>query len=72
MEFLADVWGTDKRFAKKIRERIVFVTHGEIYSKISIDAQGSISSSIVFELCSNQPECFCMPCMPLMRPINRS
>ena len=55
MEFLADVWGT----------------HGESCSKIIVDAQGSISSSIVFELCSNQPECFCMPCMPLMRSINR-
>ena len=72
MEFLADVWGTDQRFAKKIRERMLFVTHGESCSKISVDTQGSISSSIVFELCRNQPECFCMPCMPLMRPINRS
>ena len=56
MEFLADVWGTDQRFAKKIGERTLFVTHGESCSKISVDAQGSISSSIVLELCSNQEE----------------
>ena len=56
MEFLADVWGTDQRFAEKIGERTLFVTHGEICSKISIDAQGSISSSIELELCSNQEE----------------
>ena len=56
MEFLADVWWTDQRFAKKIGERTLFVTHGESCSKISVDAQGSISSSIVLELCSNQEE----------------
>ena len=56
MEFLADVWGTDQRFAEKIGERTLFVTHGESSSKISIDAQGSISSSTVLELCSNQEE----------------
>ena len=56
MEFLADVWGTHQCFAKKIGERTLFVTHGESCSKISVDAQGSISSSIVLELCSNQEE----------------
>ena len=56
MEFLADVWGTNQRFARKIGERTLFVTHGESCSKISVDAQGSISSSIVLELCSNQEE----------------
>ena len=56
MEFLADVWRTDQRFARKIGERTLFITHGESCSKISIDAQGSISSSIVLELCSNQEE----------------
>ena len=56
MEFLADVWGTDQRFAEKIGERTLFVTHGESCSKVSIDAQGSTSSSIVLELCSNQEE----------------
>ena len=56
MEFLADVWGTDQRFAKKIGERTLLVTHGESCSKISVDAQGSISSSIVLELRSNQEE----------------
>ena len=56
MEFLADVWGTDQRFARKIGERTLFVTYGESCSKISVDAQGSISSSIVLELCSNQEE----------------
>ena len=54
MEFLADVWGTHQCFAKKIGERTLFVTHGESCSKISVDAQGSISSSIVLELRSNQ------------------
>ena len=29
MEFLADVWGTDQRFARRIGERTLFVTHGE-------------------------------------------
>ena len=48
--------GTDQRFAKKIGERTLFVTHGESCSKVSVDAQGSISSSTVFELCSNQEE----------------
>ena len=47
MEFLADVWGTDQRFAKKIGERTLFVTRGESSSKISVDAQGSISSLIL-------------------------
>ena len=56
MEFLADVWGTDQRFAEKIGERTLFVTHGESCTKISVDAQGSISSGIVLELCSNQEE----------------
>ena len=56
MEFLADVWGTDQRFAEKIGERTLFVTHGESCSKISVDAQGSISSSIELELCSNEEE----------------
>ena len=56
MEFLADVWGTHQCFAKKIGETTLFVTHGESCSKISIDAQGSISSSIVLELRSNQEE----------------
>ena len=55
MEFLADVWWTDQRFAKKIGERTLFVTHGESCSKISVDAQ-SISFSTVLELCSNQEE----------------
>ena len=56
MEFLADVWGTDQRFAEKIGERTLFVTHGESCTKISDDTQGSISSGIVLELCSNQEE----------------
>ena len=56
MEFLADVWWTDQRFAKKIGERTLFVTHGESCSKITVDAQGSVSSSTVLELCSNQEE----------------
>ena len=56
IEFLADVWGTDQRFAEKIGERTLFVTHEESCSKISVDVQGSISSSIVLELCSNQEE----------------
>ena len=50
------MWGTDQRFAKKIGERTLFVTHGESCSKISVDAQGSISSSTVLELRSNQEE----------------
>ena len=29
MEFLADLWGTDQRFAWRIGERTLFVTHGE-------------------------------------------
>ena len=49
------MWGTDQRFAKKIGERTLFVTHGESCSKISVDAQ-SISFSTVLELCSNQEE----------------
>ena len=56
MEFLADRWGTDQCFPKKIGERKLFVTYGESCSKISIDTQGSISSSIVLELSSNQEE----------------
>ena len=56
MEFLADVWGTDQCFVEKIGERTLFVTHGESCTKISVDAQGSISSGIVLELCSNQEE----------------
>ena len=56
MVFLADVWGTDQHFGKKIRERMLLVTHGESFTKISVDAQGSISSSVVLELCSNQEE----------------
>ena len=54
MEFLADVWGTDRRFAERIGERAVFIAHGESCSKISVEAQGNIFSSIVLELCSNQ------------------
>ena len=50
------MWGTDQRFAKKIGERTLFVTHGESCSKISVDALGSISFSIVLERCSNQEE----------------
>ena len=56
MEFLADVWGTDQRFAEKIGVKTLFVTHGESCSKVRVDAQGSISSSTVLELCSNQEE----------------
>ena len=48
MEFLAAVWETYQRFAEKIG--------GESCSKIIVDAQGSISYSIVLELCSNQEE----------------
>ena len=50
------MWGTDQRFAKKIGERTLFVTHGESCSKISVDALGSISFSTVLERCSNQEE----------------
>lgn len=35
---------------------MLLVTHGESFTKISVDAQGSISSSVVLELWSNQEE----------------
>ena len=50
MEFFADEWGTDQRFAKKTGEQTLFVTHGESCSKINVDAQGSISSNIVYKI----------------------
>lgn len=56
MEFLAQEWGTNQRFAEKIGDCTLYVTYGEKCSKIFVDVQGRISSRIVLELCSKQKE----------------
>jgi len=40
MEFLAQEWGTNQRFAEKIGDCTLYVTYGEKCSKIFVDVQG--------------------------------
>ena len=55
LNFLAREWSQNAVYAEKIKERTLFITHGDNCTKLSA-SDGTITACTVLELCSNQEE----------------
>ena len=55
LNFLVGEWSEKAVYAEKIKDRTLFVTHGDNCTKLT-SSNGTITASTVLELCSNQEE----------------
>ena len=55
LNFLVGEWSEKAVYAEKIKDRTLFVTHGDNCTKLA-SSNGTITASTVLDLCSNQEE----------------